>query len=235
MRRAHVAALLLVLTLAACGTSSSSTPAGSVSPTPSAVPTSAATAAASAASAAPEPSAAVVATPAPSAMGLADWTATELFLLAGANPALRPTCGKAPKLPDGAYDGIQCHPAGISSIGLYAFDSREEARKLYFDRLAEYKVKPDSGDGGCPGENVDTPGNEGYELRIGCYVDEDGLANARMLFPGEAPGQSVYIGVVGKTDDYGDLITWLFPDYQPGATGCGWCIGGFWSAPGEYH
>ena len=161
-------------------------------------------------------------------------SATELFLLAGAEPSLRPTCGKAPKLPEGAYDGIQCHPAGISSVGFYAFDQREDARKLYFDRLAEYKVKPDSGIG-CPGEGVDTPGNDGYELRFGCYVDENGLANARMLFPGEASGQSVYVGAVGKNGNTNDLTKWLFPDYEPGATGCGWCIGSFWSAPGEYH
>ena len=158
----------------------------------------------------------------------------ELFLLAGAESSLRPTCGKAPKLPEGAYDGIQCHPAGISSVGFYAFDQREDARKLYFDRLAEYKVKPDSGIG-CPGEGVDTPGNDGYELRFGCYVDENGLANARMLFPGEASGQSVYVGAVGKNGNTNDLTKWLFPDYEPGATGCGWCIGSFWSAPGEYH
>lgn len=243
MRSVRLVSLFLTLTLAGCAASSSSSPAASPSAAvPSASPVAApssATPVAAPSSATPAPSAAAAATrvptPAPSAMGLQAWSATELFLLAGAEPSLRPTCGKAPKLPEGAYDGIQCHPAGISSVGFYAFDNREDARKVYFDRLAEYKVKPDSGDGGCPGEGVDTPGNEGYELHFGCYIDEDGLANARMLFPGEATGQSVYVGVVGKNGNMSELTRWLFPDYEPGATGCGWCIGSFWSAPGEYH
>lgn len=233
MRSVRLVSLFLTLTIAGCAASSSPSPAASPS---AAVPSASPVAAPSSASPAPSAAAAAtpVPTPAPSTIRLQDWTATELFLLAGAEPSLRPTCGKAPKLPEGAYDGIQCHPAGISSVGFYAFDQREDARKLYFDRLAEYKVKPDSGIG-CPGEGVDTPGNDGYELRFGCYVDENGLANARMLFPGEASGQSVYVGAVGKNGNTNDLTKWLFPDYEPGATGCGWCIGSFWSAPGEYH
>ena len=173
-------------------------------------------------------------------MGLAEWTGAELFLLGGLEPKARLKCTKAPKLPEGAYDGIQCHPGGaiIDSIGFYAFDDRDDMRKLYFARLAEYGVKPDSGEGcldGMPGESVDTPGNEGYELRVGCYVDESGLANARMLFPSDY-GQSVYIGVVGKDLSIGKLFfEGLFPDFEPGTTGCGWCAGSIWSAPGEYH
>ena len=164
MRSVRLVSLLLTLTIAGCAASSSPSPAASPS---AAVPSASPVAAPSSASPAPSAAAAAtpVPTPAPSTIRLQDWTATELFLLAGAEPSLRPTCGKAPKLPEGAYDGIQCHPAGISSVGFYAFDQREDARKLYFDRLAEYKVKPDSGIG-CPGEGVDTPGNDGYDCAL---------------------------------------------------------------------
>ena len=100
-------------------------------------------------------------------------------------------------MPDRAYDGVQCEVSGIGTVGFYAFDDREDMRTVYFDRLAEYGVKPDTGEGcfdGLPGESVDTPGNEGFELRVGCYVDGEGLANARMVFADEDPGESVYVG-----------------------------------------
>lgn len=218
---------------AGCG-SAATTPATSA--TASVVVSTAVPASVAPPSAAP-PSSAPEATAAPSAIGLEDWTAAQLFLLAGAEPNIRPTCGKAPRLPDGAYDGIQCEPDGFS-IGYYAFDERDVMRKLYFDRLAEYGVEPDSGEGcfdGKPGESVDTPGNEGFELHVGCYVDETGLANARMIFASETWGQSVYVGVVGNDGSIDNLFAALFPDYEPGSTGCGWCAGQIWSAPGEFH
>lgn len=104
-------------------------------------------------------------------------------------------------------------------------------REVYFARLAEYGVEEGTGDlcfGDEPGEGVDTPGNETFELRIGCYVDETGAANARMIFPSEVDGQNVYVGVVGADGGIQRLMEWLFPDHEPGATGCGWCIGGIW-------
>jgi hypothetical protein len=230
-RLKQLAAAAALFIAVGCGSSSSPSPAASLSsssPVQSAAP----------ATPSPIPQPSPPATAAASIMGLEDWTAAELFLLAGAQPKVRPTCGKAPKLPDGAYDGIQCHPGGaIDSIGFYAFDDRAVMRKLYFQRLAEYKVKPDSGEmclDGKPGEGVDTPGDEGFELHLGCYVDEAGRANARLLFANAEVGQSVYVGVVGKNGSIGDLFSALFPDYDPYGTGCGWCAGDLWILPGEH-
>jgi hypothetical protein len=170
-------------------------------------------------------------------MSLEDWSAAQLFLMAGALPELRPSCVVAPRLPEDAYDGVQCEGPGYT-IGYYAFDERDEMREVYFDRLAEHGVAPDAGElcfDGKPGEGVDTPGNEGFELHIGCYVDESGLANARMIFASDAWGQSVYVGATGDDGSIERLFAALFPNYEPGSTGCGWCAGQIWSAPGESH
>ena len=229
--------MLLAIVSVGCGSAAPSESPSSTSG-PSSAPSSAPCSAASLdVSAAPTPPPASTA-PSAKVTGLGDWTAAELFLLAGVDKKIRTTCAKAPKLPDGAYDGIQCMPAGIASIGFYAFDDRNVMRKLYFARLAEYKVKPDTGNlcmDGKPGEGIDTPGNQGYEARVGCYIDETGAANARLLLPADTAGQSVYVGVVGKNARISDLFSWLFPDYQPGATGCGWCIDSAWSMPGQFH
>lgn len=170
-----------------------------------------------------------------SGTGLDAWSKGELFLLAGLEKDLRPVCGKTSKLPESALDGIECKPHGVASMGIYRFGTRTEARELYFARLAEYKVKPETGDvchDGQPGEGIDTPGFPGYELRVGCYVDETGAANVRMLFPAETRGQNVYIGVVGNNSSIKDLFGWLFPDFQPGLAGCSWCISKIWALDG---
>ena len=170
-------------------------------------------------------------------MGLEDWSAAQLYLMAGAGPEIRSSCVVAPKLPEGAYDGVQCQ-APRYTIGYYAFDDRDEMRAVYFDRLAEHGVLPDSGEqcfGDAPGEGIDTPGNEGFELHVGCYVDETGMANARMIFGSENTGESVYVGVVGEDGSIAHLFDALFPDWEPGMTGCGWCAGQIWSPPGEWH
>ena len=221
----------LMAIVAGCGPSSTTPPSGGTSSPGTSAPH---------AGASRDQSASPGASPTtvPIVIGLQDWTAAELYLLAGAQPKVRPTCSKAPKLPEGGYDGIQCHPAGIGTIGFYAFDDRAEMRKVYFARLAEYKVKPDSGRvclDGKPGEGVDTPGNEGFEWRIGCYVDENGLANARLLLPSGTSGQNVYVGVVGKVPSIGSLFAALFPGHDPAAAGCAWCAEEVWTAPAESH
>ena len=180
MRRAHVAALLLILTLAACGTSSSSTPAASVTPTPSAISMSVFTAAASAESAAPEPS-------------RRRWRRPRRGLWPcrldrhGAVPAGRRqpgaplTCAKAPKPPDGAYDGIERHPAGshrsagtpstpargrASSISTVWPSTRSSPTRVTEDVLARMSTPRAMRDTNCASAATST--RTGWPMR-GCF------------------------------------------------------------------
>lgn len=188
--------------------SASASPAASEAASPSAAPT-------------PE------ATPGPQ-----DWTGGELFLLSGVDRATRSTCGSAPELPPEASAGIQCRPAGVTAIGFYLFDDAEAMRETYFARLAEFGVEPDSGQvcrDGSPGEGADTPGLEGFEYRIGCYVDADGIAQVRAALPAVAGSRSVYIGVAGTDDSIADLLLELFGPRE-GVIGCNFCVGSLWFA-----
>ena len=176
------------------------------------------------------------ASPEASALGLDEWTSTQLFLLAGLEPKFRVTCAPTSVLPKGASDGIDCKPEGIETMGVYAFTERGRMQRLYLSRLGEYNVKADSGDGcqdGRPGEVADSPDFGWGPDRIGCYVDESGDANVRMIFPSRTDDLSVYIGVVGRTGNIDDLMRRLFPDYAPGSLGCTWCTSNIWSLPGE--
>ena len=85
-------------------------------------------------------------------------------------------------------------------------------RAAYFGRLAEFGVEENSrGCGeGSPGEGVDTPGLEGFELRLGCYVDADGVAQVRMAFPSVADSRSVYVGAASEDASIEDLLLTLF-------------------------
>ena len=104
-------------------------------------------------------------------------------------------------------------------------------RAAYFGRLAEFGVEENSrGCGeGSPGEGVDTPGLEGFELRLGCYVDADGVAQVRMAFPSVADSRSVYVGAASEDASIEDLLLTLFGPRE-GVIGCGFCISQVWSA-----
>lgn len=166
-------------------------------------------------------------------VSLAQWTGAELFLLSGVADEIRPACARATDLPADAAAGIQCHPDGIAAIGYYLFTDRDTMREWYFARLSEFGVEPQSGEvcrDGLPGEGTDTPGNPGFEYRIGCYVDTTGSANVRMALPAVTYDLSVYVGAAGQNDSIPDLISWLFPNHDPAAIGCNFCIGQIWSA-----
>ena len=198
-------------TLPAATTSATSTPAASMTPS--------AEATASAARSAAAPG------------GLDDWTAAQLFLLSGVSRPIRSTCEAALDLPPEATAGIQCRPAGITAIGFYLFESAEAMRETYFARLAEFGVERESGDvcrDGEPGEGIDMPGNEGFEYRIGCYVDGDGIAQVRAALPAVAEFHSVYIGAAGVDGSISDLLLTLFGPRE-GVVGCNFCAGWLWS------
>jgi hypothetical protein len=232
MRRCEgVVALVLLLTVTAACAPGSSTPPEVGSP-------------ASVATAGPETLAPATpeapSQPAPSAeqsaFGLDDWSHTQLFLLAGLEPKFRATCAPGSVLPKGSSDGIDCKPEGIEALRVYAFDDRADMQRLYFTRLGENSVKADTRDGcqdGRPGEIADSPDFGWGPNRIGCYLDESGDANVRMIFPTRNYGQSVYIGVVGRNGNIDDLMRWLFPNFVAGAIDCTWCIDSLWSMPGE--
>jgi hypothetical protein len=131
----------------------------------------------------------------------------------------------------GSDAGIQCERAGVTAIGFYLFEDGETMRDAYFARLAEFGVEENSGQvcrDGSPGEGTDTPGLEGFEYRVGCYVDADGIAQVRAALPAVAGSWSVYIGVAGTDGSIADLLLELFGSRE-GVVGCNYCVGSLWS------
>jgi hypothetical protein len=174
------------------------------------------------------------AAPPASAVPIGGWTTLQLYILAGVDDAIRPSCAPATGFGNGALAGVECHPEGYRSMGFYAFPTRKAMFDLYFKRLSQYGVAKDGGHGcedGKPGEAEDSPGDYANP-RIGCFVDADGHANARMALPNqdEFDGVSIYIGVVGVDASIDHLFATMFPDHQPGAVGALWGIYQ-WSEP----
>ena len=229
-------ALLLVTLLAACATADDATPSSSASVAPES--------AAASASETPGPTASVQASeaaspePEPTASPSADagsslepWTGAQLFLLSGVDPVIRGSCEEAPDLPPGAVSGVECYPEGVTAVGYYLFDDREMLRSAYFARLSEHGVEEGSGYGcrdGEPGEIGDTPGIEGFEYRIGCYLDDAGTAQVRMILPEVAFGHHVYIGVAGQSGDIVDALSGVGLAFIPERIGCNFCVGSVW-------
>ena len=199
-------AVLLAIVLSACQASSDeSEPATATPGTSSSIPSASASATAKTSEAA-SPSASPTSG---AATGLEDLTGAQLFLLSGVDGESRSTCTPAPELPPRATAGIQCDRAGVTAIGFYLFDDADTMRESYFARLAEFGVEPNSGEvcrDGAPGEGIDTPGNEGFEFRVGCYVDADGIAQVRAALPAVAESRSVYVGIAGTDGSIADLL-----------------------------
>jgi len=220
-------AVLLAIVLSACQASSDESE--PVAATPSASASLPSVSASAAASEAASPSASPTSG---AATGLEDWTGAQLFLLSGVEPVTRSTCAPAPELPPEATAGIQCDRTGATAIGFYLFDDADTMRESYFARLAEFGVEPNSGEvcrDGAPGEGIDTPGNEGFEFRVGCYVDADGIAQVRAALPAVAESRSVYVGIAGTDGSIADLLLELFGPRE-GVVGCNFCVGSLWSA-----
>lgn len=156
------------------------------------------------------------------------WTNGEIFLLAGVADDVRPSCRPADVLPEGSFEGIRCFPDGVKAVGFYIVLNTDWMKDMLYERrLARYGVTPKS-DGTCvdgvPGDIVDSV-SDGVEARIGCYVDADGLANARFTLPPGTGGaeQGVYIGVVGTDGDIAKLFKVLEGRSWPGDDGCRYC------------
>jgi len=247
MRAPALVLPVILLVAAACSAtpppaSPSPTPVPSVAPSPSVDP--------SPSDAPATPPASPIATPVPSDTPAPSLTPDEEALIAqlrldaGVNCVPRRT-----DLPQGALRGIECRPNDplVARVGIYWFDSANEAAYAYMTRMAEGGVDVNAGDcnrdvpGDAPwtagdGEgNFEDPGVFNWENSVltpnrnGCFVDEDGKANVR------ATCGYAYIGVLGTGTDLSDLQdwTWRYPEgYEPGTPDSpGLCVGAARLAP----
>jgi hypothetical protein len=220
--------LVLALVLGACGSAapsvSPSADLGATAPAASGTPAVEVPSAANTSSMQPSPTP-DGSTRVPNVFG---WTSGQIVLLAGVADDVRPTCRLADVLPEGSDEGIRCFPDGVKAVGFYLVANTDWMQDMLYDkRLASYGVTRKSVGtcvDGVPGDILDSV-TDGEEARIGCYVDENGLANARFTLPpgngGAMPG--VYIGVVGIDDDIATLFKVLEGRSWPGDDGCRFC------------
>jgi hypothetical protein len=155
-------------------------------------------------------------------------TRRERKLVATLRPDVAVNCvPRRADLPEGALRAVECFPEDplVARVGVYEFETGNEAAYAYMTRMASSGVDVNSGN--CnrdkPGEEPWTPGDgeadyddpgvfnwENSALspeRIGCFLNEDGVANVRATC-----GYS-YIGVLGTGRDLSDLTdwTWKYP------------------------
>jgi hypothetical protein len=210
--RAHTwlrlpAAAVITTALAACG--SAAPPPSSTDAASAGVPTARATVGSSTSPTSPPTAASAN----PTKGTLADWSTDELYLAAGIPDEIRDACEptRPAELADAAAQ-LTCHPdeALVSSMGYYLFREDGDARKVYAERLAEYDVELNSLAGsndcenGTPSESAELPAADDVSApRMGCFVNEFGVANLRLLTP-----PSVYIGVLGTSGDIAALDDW---------------------------
>lgn len=161
----------------------------------------------------------IVASPSPA------FSPDEAALVAGLRPDAAVDCApRRTRLPALAIAGIECSvgSAEISRVGAYLFKDAKDAATTYLERLASYGVAPASGDclAGTSGDAAWEPGDgatgtDATSIRFGdtgpwsvgrsgCYLDEDGIANAR------ATCGSTYIGVIGRSDDLAAVQRWVW-------------------------
>ncbi len=155
-------------------------------------------------------------------------TRKERKLVAMLRPDVAVNCvPRRTDLPEGALRAVECYPDDplVARVGVYEFATGNEAAYAYMTRMAASGVDVNSGN--ChrdkPGEeawmpgdgesNFDDPGVFNWENsalmpeRIGCFRNEDGVANVR------ATCGAAYIGVLGRDKDLSDLTdwTWRYP------------------------
>jgi anti-sigma factor RsiW len=156
-------------------------------------------------------------------------SADELALVANLRADAASDCEpRRTRLPALAIAGVECrvNSALIDRIGAYMFKDPGDAAVTYLERLATYDVGPASGDclGGTSGDAAWMPGDgaSGTDAtsvdfrntgpwsvgRSGCFLDEDGTANAR------ATCGSTYIGVLGLTNDLAAVQRWLWMSHD---------------------
>jgi hypothetical protein len=153
------------------------------------------------------------------------FTADEASLLAELRPDAAVDCApRRTNLPALAIAGIECRvgTALVSRIGAYRFRDASDAATTYLERLASYAVEPATGDclAGSSGDAAWKPGDgaTGTDAssilfrdtgpwsvgRSGCFLDENGVANAR------ATCGATYIGVLGRNEDLAAVQRWLW-------------------------
>ena len=168
----------------------------------------------------------------PTAVQIDDPTSGELFLLAGVPEEFRDRCDrKTSDLPPGTRAAIECMP-GDGPAELVGYYLLSDADDYYFDRVAEEGIEVDSGPCGADspsGEGLVFGGIEefGVEVRSACFINEPGFANLRMIDIGE----EVYVGVLGRSDDFEELHFWATGSPEPGCTPC--FITWLWHVPRE--
>lgn len=219
MRRLSAVTLVVVL-LAACGTTpTSASPSSSSSPSPSTARATEPVAApiATAPATTPvtsRPSASPVVT-VPTTLTSSRWRSGELFLLSGFRDDIRhddsidfrsETCRpRRDDLPAGATDGVECALSSGAGerVGAYLFPDDAAARATYDARLRENGLRVDD-DGGCPFGSITPAVPVAYQPRAACFVNESGFANLRIFWP----GQSVVVGILGRTGSIRQLAAW---------------------------
>ncbi len=143
------------------------------------------------------------ATPAPAK------TAAEAALFAGLAKDISYDCPpRRTNLPAGATAGVECNVNAATAIrvGIYGFPDAHPATATYLDRLASYGVKPDSGDcaAGKSGDAAWTDSQGRTVGRIGCFLDENGTANLRVVCG------PTYVGVLGRDGDLRNIYSWAW-------------------------
>ena len=151
------------------------------------------------------------------------WTDAERDLLEELRVDAHVACApRRADLPDGATAGVECRIGSslVDRVGIYRFADQDSILPVYLDRLANYGVEPRTGacELGVPGDSAYGPGeDEGTPLmtwRSGCFHDENGKANLRLIC------DTTYVGVLGATDDIDALEAWasIIDENFPGET-----------------
>jgi len=150
----------------------------------------------------------------------AGYSPDEARLLASIRADARVGCApRTENLPDKATAGIECTVGSdlVDRVGVYAFATPADALAAYTARMAGYGVALRTGDckAGTPGDAAWTPGDgpaEGGDQpnRVGCFIDENGHANIRVLCGLQAGDLELgrYIGVLGASTQIKPLMDW---------------------------
>ena len=150
----------------------------------------------------------------------------EAVLVAGLRADAAVSCSpRRDGLPVRAIAGVECrvNAGQVVRVGAYLFRDAQDAATTYFERLASYNVRPGTGDclAGTSGDAAWMPGDgssggDDRERvfvgqtgpwavgRSGCFLDENGVANAR------ATCGSTYVGVLGRDADLARLHGWVW-------------------------
>lgn len=203
MRRTIAIVSILILSASACAPAPSASPSVAASPVGAPPSTDALT---------PIPSASIAVvvdfTDFPVSLS-STWRPGEAFLLAGIRSDVRDSDrGCRPRrsdLPPGATDGVECAvPEGpAEEVGAYLFPDDHSARAAYEARLREHGVDPFA-DGPCAFGAADVSVTSDVLPTGGCFTNEFGRPNLRMVWP----GQNVLVGVLGRGGSIADLAGW---------------------------